>query len=297
MVLNAETGPNLPDGIPWVRLWDSNAPDQVIHTPRTAFTRFVDRLLEHQLDHLEATDDEMCAAAAEARHAVGGQHGIRPDPHHEPPYGSARDRQPDGSAHPTEKRSEVVTHSLALPPPGQVAQRARIIMTDLQGDAEYAAFERATLEYSEDWQCFSGFPVISEWHLENDAPALLTEGLRALSLKAAVFELTGDERAAEIAIAVPVDEMTHAMIAQPQLFSRITARVGMSIIHQTDQEHTDYRRGGFTHSAYEAAWGEPPARYWIDHPEVLRRQRILADRYERIGLGRSGREHRISFAV
>lgn len=188
-----------------------------------------------------------------------------------------------------------MTTAIALPSPDRVAERAHQIMVAIQADREYSAFEAATLEYSEDWQCFTGFPVISEWHLENDAPALLTEGLRALALKAAVYELTGDENAAEIPIAVPVDEMTHAMIAQPQLLARITERVGVSVIHQTDQEHTDYSRGDFTHSAYVAAWGEPPSRYWLDHSEVVRRRGLLAERYDSIGLARSGREHRITF--
>ncbi|MFF2024884.1 hypothetical protein ACFVW2_24140 [Streptomyces sp. NPDC058171] len=42
---------------------------------------------------------------------------------------------------------------------------------------------------------------------------------------------------------------------------------------------------------------EPPARYWLDHAEVERRRAVLAERYERIGLHRSGREHRIDFAT
>jgi hypothetical protein len=118
-----------------------------------------------------------------------------------------------------------VTTAITLPSPDRVAERAHQIQVAIQADHEYAAFEAATLEYSEDWQCFTGFPVISEWHLENDSPALLIGGLRALALKAAVYELTGDENAAEIPIAVPVDEMTHAMIAQPQLLARIAERV------------------------------------------------------------------------
>jgi hypothetical protein len=190
-----------------------------------------------------------------------------------------------------------VTTAIALPPPDQVAERAHQILVAIKADREYNAFEAATLEYSEDWQCFTGFPVISEWHLENDAPALLIEGVRALSLKAAVYEMTGDENVAEIPIAVPVDEMTHAMIAQQQLLARIAGRVGVSVIHQTDQEHIDYNRGDFTHSTYVAAWGEPPSRYWLDHNEVVRRRELLTERYDSIGLARSGREHRITFEV
>jgi len=91
--------------------------------------------------------------------------------------------------------------------------------------------------------------------------------------------------------------MTHAMIAQPQLFARITARIGVSVIHQTDQEHTDYTDGDFTHRAYRLAWGEPPARYWLPKHEVDRRVGILAEKYDSIGMARAGREHSISFAA
>jgi hypothetical protein len=185
---------------------------------------------------------------------------------------------------------------IARPAPERVAGRANEILAAIKADQEYGAFKAATLQYNEDWQCFTGFPVISRWNLEADAPALLEEGLRALALKGAVYEATGDEHAAEIPIAVPVDEMTHAMIAQPQLLARIAERVGVSIIHQTDQEHTDYTTGDYTHSAYVAAWGELPARFWLDHAETVRRRKILAERYESIGLGRSGREHNIEFA-
>ncbi|GAA0700915.1 hypothetical protein GCM10009548_87330 [Streptomyces malaysiensis subsp. malaysiensis] len=108
--------------------------------------------------------------------------------------------------------------------------------------------------------------------------------------------LTGDDQAAEISIAVPVDEMTHAMLAQAQLLHRIAKRHGIQIIHQTDQEHTDYTSAGYTADCYRAAWGQPPARYWLDHAEVLQRRAHLADLYTpSIGMGRSGREHSIKF--
>lgn len=117
-----------------------------------------------------------------------------------------------------------------------------------------------------------------------------------LHLKAAVFELTGDENAAEIPIAVPVDEMTHAIIAQPQLLARIAERIGVRIIHQTDQEHTDWTPGDYTDQAYTLAWGERPrSRYWIPNDEVLRRLGILRSRYESIGLHDMGQRHTIVF--
>ncbi|MFF5407914.1 hypothetical protein ACFY8K_34240 [Streptomyces misionensis] len=183
-----------------------------------------------------------------------------------------------------------------MPAVEAVADAAQRILNDIKTDREFAAFRAASLEYSEDWQCFTGFPVVERWSLEADAKPLFEEGLRALALKAAVYDATCDDQAAEIAIAVPVDEMTHAMLAQAQLLTRIAARVGAVIIHQTDQEHTDFRVGGYAHDCYRAAWGEPPVRYWLDHEEVVRRRDVLAGLYASIGMGRSGREHSITFA-
>ncbi|OEJ34188.1 hypothetical protein [Streptomyces subrutilus] len=184
-----------------------------------------------------------------------------------------------------------------MPTPAQAAARAKRILAAIRADPEFGAFEAATLEYSSDWQCFTGFPVIERWNLDSDKAPLFAEGLRALAVKAAVFDLTGDERLAEVPVAVPVDEMTHAMIAQPQLLARITGRIGVSVIHQTDQEHTDYTAGDFTHLAYRLAWGEPPARYWLVKEEVDRRVQILTARYASIGMDRAGREHDIEFAA
>ncbi|MEU8619961.1 hypothetical protein [Streptomyces sp. NPDC048623] len=182
-----------------------------------------------------------------------------------------------------------------LPDPQHVAERAREILTAVEADPEFSAFKAASLRYDEDWTCFSGGPVIREYDQATDAAPLFVEGLRALCLKAAVFEATGDERAAEIPVAVPVDEMTHAMIAQPQILARITARLGVQIIHQTDQEHTDWSTGDYTHEAYALAWGEPPARYWLAHAEVTRRLGILRERYEAAGFRRMGLSHSITF--
>lgn len=186
---------------------------------------------------------------------------------------------------------------IELPAASTVADAAKVILDGIKGDKEFEAFKAASLEYSEDWQCFTGFPVVARWSLEADAPALFEEGLRALALKAAVYALTADDQTAEIPIAVPVDEMTHAMLAQAQLLGRIADARGIGIIHQTDQEHTDYRAGGYTHDCYRLAWGEPPARYWLDHEEVVRRRGVLAGLYESIGMGRSGREHQLDFAA
>lgn len=185
--------------------------------------------------------------------------------------------------------------TVELPSAERVAKRATEILAAVEADQEFPAFVAASLKYDQDWTCYSGTPIISRYNQETDAAPLFTEGLRALCLKAAVFEMTGDENAAEIPIAIPVDEMTHAMIAQPQLLARITARVGVPIIHQTDQEHTDWRTLDYTHQAYRHAWGEPPERYWIDHEEATRRLGILREKYEAAGFLNMGQAHLIEF--
>ncbi|MFE1957267.1 hypothetical protein [Streptomyces sp. NPDC059479] len=182
-----------------------------------------------------------------------------------------------------------------LPAPDRVASRAKQILAAVKADKEFPAFVMASLQYDDDWTCFSGTPIISKYNQETDKTPLLKEGLRALCLKSAVFEMTGDENMAEIPIAIPVDEMTHAMIAQPQLLARIAERVGVQIIHQTNQEHTDWRKGDYTHKAYRAAWDEPPARYWIDHEEAMRRLGILRQKYEAAGFLNMGQAHVIDF--
>lgn len=187
--------------------------------------------------------------------------------------------------------------STTYPEAKDIVPEALRLHSALCADPAFPAFRAASLLYSEDWQCFTGFPVISNWSLEGDSPDLFEEGLRALALKGALYLATGDDKIAEVPIAVPVDEMTHAMLAQAQLLHTISKRSGVPVIHQTDQEHTDYDRGTITYAYYSAAWGEPNPRYWLDHHEVAHRRDHLASLYSQIGMGRSGREHNIDFAA
>ncbi|MGW7276517.1 hypothetical protein ACWGH5_39235 [Streptomyces sp. NPDC054864] len=125
--------------------------------------------------------------------------------------------------------------SVTMPQPHEVGEAARRMHTAFEADEEFAAFRTAVLTYNKDWPCYSGFAVISQSDITRDGEPLFTAGLRALLLKSAVFALTGDEQAAEIALPNPVDDVTHAMIAQPQMLTRMTERLGMTVIHQTDQ--------------------------------------------------------------
>ncbi|ORT61932.1 hypothetical protein [Streptomyces sp. CB03238] len=186
--------------------------------------------------------------------------------------------------------------SVTMPDPIQVGEVAARIHTAFEADPEFDAFKTAVLTYNKDWPCYSGFAVISEWDITRDGEPLFIEGLRALVLKSAVYELVQDEKAAEIALPNPVDDVTHAMLAQPQMLKRITDRQCIDVIHQTDQERLTYETGGYTHRCYVAAYGaEPPVRYWIDRGEVDRRLALLDVEHQRIGIRDNGLSHSFRF--
>ncbi|WP_083391106.1 hypothetical protein [Parafrankia soli] len=164
---------------------------------------------------------------------------------------------------------------------------------------EHPLFDRlraSTLAYPECWATFTGYPVINEWDLDEDGPHLFEEALRTMAMKAAVYDATGDERAAELDVAAPVDEMVHALTAQFTLLSRIQTDLGVTFIHSTDNERFQYDADGLTDMIYRAAgWGEPRRRYWIGKAETARRLSVLLGLYESIGINRGGRSHLLNF--
>ncbi|MFD7713587.1 hypothetical protein [Streptomyces sp. NPDC059786] len=189
-----------------------------------------------------------------------------------------------------------MSNTRPMPTTVEVGKAAAEIHAAFQADEEYAAFRRAVLTYNKDWPCYSGFATISEWDIATDGEPLFEEGLYALCLKSAVYSLTGDERAAEIPLPNPVDDVTHAMLAQPQMLTRIAERIGATVIHQTDQEKLTYITGGYTCECYVAAFGhEPPTRYWIDKAEVDRRLALLDIEHQKIGILNNGLSHRFKF--
>ncbi|QDY79817.1 hypothetical protein [Streptomyces qinzhouensis] len=95
MTLYAEAAPDTSDGTRMIRVWDSNAPYQVVYTPRTAFTMFLGHALDLAFECLEASDQEMTNAVRLARGAVGEQFGILPGNSPMPPFGS--EDHPSGS--------------------------------------------------------------------------------------------------------------------------------------------------------------------------------------------------------
>jgi hypothetical protein len=183
------------------------------------------------------------------------------------------------------------------PEPETVGCRAAEIHDLIRGSDEYGRLVASTRLYPDCWASFTGYPIVARWDLATDAVPLFEEAIRVLCLKAAVYELTdGDEHAAELVVAAPVDEMVHAILAQYTLCVRMTHRLGITFVHMTDRERFGYHKGGYTHQCYVAAgWGEPDERYWIDADETTRRLAILEDRYAGIGIHDLGRRHEIDF--
>jgi hypothetical protein len=184
-----------------------------------------------------------------------------------------------------------------MPGSARVGERAAQIMRAMQAHPGYQRLRSSSMRYSTCWATFTGYPLVSRWNLDRDAEPLLTEALRVLALKAAVFELTeGDEQAAELLVPAPVDEMVHAVLAQFTVMSGMQEDLELTFPHATELERFDYTRGCLTDTYYAAAeWGEQPLRYWLDASEVGRRLAILNARYERAGIGADGRSHDYDF--
>ncbi|MEV4384292.1 hypothetical protein AB0J68_00970 [Micromonospora sp. NPDC049580] len=185
----------------------------------------------------------------------------------------------------------------SMPEVGEVGRRAAEILDKMQEHPAYGRLQSSSMKYSTCWATFTGYPAISRWSLERDAAPLLDDALRVLALKAAVFDLSGgDERAAELLVPAPVDEMIHAVLAQFTLMTRLQSDLGVTFPHATELEEFTYTRGGITDAYYAAAgWGEQPLRYWLDSAEVNRRLGLLNERYQAAGLGRDGRSHDFDF--
>ncbi|MGW6317633.1 hypothetical protein [Streptomyces sp. NPDC055099] len=120
-----------------------------------------------------------------------------------------------------------------------------------------------------------------------------------MALKSAVYEMTGDELAAELPVPVPLDVTTHALCAQFTALSRIQERTGIRFVHSTVNEQlndTPWRIGDYTHQAYRAAFGPVNVRYWIDAQVAEQRREILDAKYASIGVTDRGRTVAIDFA-
>ncbi|MFC5183465.1 hypothetical protein [Actinomadura harenae] len=168
----------------------------------------------------------------------------------------------------------------------------------LVDDPEYPRLIEGCGQYNNDWTCMTGTLTVSSWDTDRDAVPLLGEALKALAIKAAVHQLTGDEVLAEIPVAKPVDEVMHAVLAQRTATERMAARCGFQVVHMTDTERAEppYEAGDYTTMCYAKAYGtEPPSRYWLDHDEHDRRVKVIGERLARAGIRDLGHRHDIDF--
>jgi hypothetical protein len=104
-------------------------------------------------------------------------------------------------------------------------------------DPEMPVVMEGCARYNSEWDDFYGGPLISTYSVERDTEPLLADALRVLALKSAVYEMTGDEVAAELPLPVPVDVTCHALLAQFTVLSRVQQRTGHLFVHSTVHEH------------------------------------------------------------
>ncbi|MER5490148.1 hypothetical protein ACSMX9_13005 [Streptomyces sp. LE64] len=184
--------------------------------------------------------------------------------------------------------------SMVRPAPERVAERARGILATIEADPEFGRLWDTCAKYSSDWDDFYGYPVIPDYDAIGDAPALFKETVRGMALKSAVFALTdGDEEAAELPLPVPVDVMSHALMAQFTLLCRMQERGGFQFVHMTDMEEGPgggaWDHGDYTHQCYKSAFGDVHPRFWIGSAETERRRAVLDEVYARIGVTDRGK--------
>lgn len=170
------------------------------------------------------------------------------------------------------------------PTADRLADEAAQCLAEWKADASWQDLRDRALTHLTRWPTLLGTPVISCLDLTRDGGPLLEQAARALAIKAAGHILAGRDLPAMLPIAVPVEEAVNAFTAQVDLLRTITDRAGVRLVQHTPTEVLPYRAGCLTHDAYTAAWGEPPARYWLDHDTVTARQEHLLGLYSSAGL-------------
>ncbi|MFG2815737.1 hypothetical protein [Streptomyces sp. NPDC048410] len=192
----------------------------------------------------------------------------------------------------------MATSTLTRPAPETVAAHAQEIHAAWLADSEMQTVMDGCARYNSDWDDFYGGPLVLDYNVETDAAPLLENALKVMALKSAVYEMTGDELAAEIPVPVPVDVTCHALTAQFTALSRIQRRTGHPFVHSTVNEHendTPWDSGDWTHQAYKAAFGSVNERYWIPAAEAERRRLVLDKLYASIGVSDRGQRVSITF--
>ncbi|WP_037803033.1 hypothetical protein [Streptomyces sp. NRRL F-5135] len=195
-----------------------------------------------------------------------------------------------------------MTATISRPAPEKVAERAREIHAAIENDPEFERLWDTCAKYSSDWDDFYGYPIVVDYDAIGDAPALFKETIRTMAIKSAVYDLTnGDEKAAELPVPVPVDTMSHALMAQFTLLCRMQQRQGIQFVHMTDMEEGagggTWDHGDYTHQVYKAAFGDLNPRFWIGREETERRRKVLDQVYAGIGVTERGKKVSIPLAT
>ncbi|MFI1865784.1 hypothetical protein [Streptomyces jumonjinensis] len=187
---------------------------------------------------------------------------------------------------------------LVRPAPEKAAERAREILATIEADPEYDRLRTACAKYNDDWASFQGYALVDGYDIAKDVEPLFPEAIRAMAIKAAVYDMTDNEYAAEVPVAVPVDEMIHALAAQFTVLSRIQDRTGIRFVHATDREAIgQWDHGDYTHQVYRAAWGPLNERYWFGKEETEKRRAVVSAKYEPMGIFDGGRRFAPGFAT
>ncbi len=184
----------------------------------------------------------------------------------------------------------------ARPDPQTVGARAAEIETRIRRSSHHRQLVGAARMLPQRWATLSGLALVAQLNLDTDAEPLLREAIRILALRAAVRELTGsDTTAATLVAPVPVDDVVRVVLAEHPLCAQMADDVGIRLVQQTTEwTPSGWQHGNYTHHCYQAAWGEPDRRYWIDADETARRLTTLNGRYFDIGIHGGGR-HTIRF--
>lgn len=163
---------------------------------------------------------------------------------------------------------------MSRPTADRLADQAHHFQTQWKSDASWTALQNHALSHLTRWPGLLGATVVERLDLARDGAPLLEEAARALAIKAAANALADDDLPGALPVAIPVEEAVHALTAHRDLLWRITHRTGIRLIQLTHTTALAYRPGCLTYDTYCAAWGEPPARYWLDH-DTARQYHLL----------------------
>lgn len=186
--------------------------------------------------------------------------------------------------------------SAPLPLAEELAGHAGQILPQWTADAQWAELTAAARLHLIRWTTMTGTQVIDRLDLASDAGPLLDEAARALAMSAAAVQHRGPDLAHQLAFPWPVQEAIDALLVQADLLRAVTARSGARPAARTPVHVLDYHHACLTHDVYTAAWGEPPARYWLSSTIVAARRTELLRRFASIGV-RLGEGHQIPFDV